>query len=317
MRAWFTENLGLKLTALLLTLVLYIFVLGDRRDDVRAVFVPLRLQVDSAQVLLSDPVKELKFTLRGKPSALDRLERIGLDTVVLDAKDAENGRIEFGTDIVELPPGISVVSIKPPAMDVVLDKKGNRFVRVFPRVQGSPREGYRVVAQRTVPAQVEAIGPESKLDDISALTEFVNIGGRTETLRTVLSIRDLTGRGVELAPDTVELIVEIEPIKVEQTFKQVPVEVHNTRYRHETRPEEVTVTLQGPKDALEKLTTDSIACVVDAKAEDNKPPGTYKKRVEVTNLPPEVRVVSVTPPFVTFSTMQEAPSPPEPDQETP
>jgi YbbR domain-containing protein len=315
-KAWFTDNIGLKLTALLLTLILYIFVLGDRRDDVRAVFVPFTVTVRPEQVLLNDPVKELKFTLRGKPSSLDRLEKLGVEPIIVNADRAQNGRIEFGVDLVDLPPGIAVVSIKPPAMDIELDTKGTRSVRVFPRIQGVPRDGYRVVSQRTVPTHVEAVGPNSKLDDISALTEFVNIGGRAETLSTVLSIRDLTSDGVELRPDTVELIVEIEPIKVETTFSDVAVEVHNTRYRHKTEPQTVEVTLQGPKEALQKLTGGSIACVVDAKSEDNKPPGTYKKRVEVTNLPPEVRVVGVRPPFVSFSTMEEVP-PTVPDQEEP
>ncbi len=316
MKAWFTQNIGLKLTALLLTLILYLFVLGDRREDVRAVFVPVTVAVTSEQVLLSDPVKELKFTLRGKPSSLDRLERLGFETIIVDTKTAQQGRVEFEPAMLDLPPGVSVVSIKPPAMDIQLDVKGTRSVRVFPRIQGAPRDGYRVVSQRTVPTQVEAVGPNSRLDDISALTEFVNIAGRTETLRTVLSIRDLTSTGIELRPDTVELIVEIEPIKIETTFSDVAVEVHNTRYRHKTDPPSVEVTLQGPKDALEKLTGGAVAAVVDAKSEDNKPPGTYKKRVEVTNLPPEVRVVSVKPPFVSFSTMEELPAP-LPDQDEP
>lgn len=316
MRAWITKNIGLKLTALLLTLVLYAFVLGDRREDVRAVFVPITVKVPSEQVLLSDPVKELKFTLRGKPSSLDRLEKIGVEPVTIDAAAASQGRIEFHPGLVDFPPGMSVISIKPPFMEVVLDTKGTRSVRVIPRIQGAPRDGYRVVSQRTVPSHVQATGPNTKLDDISALTEFVNISGRTETLTTSLTIRDLASVGVDLQPDTVELIVEIEPIKIESTFSGVRVEVHNTRYRNETNPQTVDVTLQGPKDALDKLTLDTIACVVDAKAEDNKPPGTYKKRVEVTNLPPEVRVVGVTPPFVSFSTMEQVPTaPPEQEEE--
>ncbi len=316
MKAWLTENLLWKSTAFLLTLVLFIFVRGDR-EDVRAVFVPVTFVVPEGQVLLSEAVREVKFTLRGKRSSLDRLERMGIESVAVDVSAATDGVMEFGPDLVELPAGVHLVSIKPPTIDVQLDTEGRHSVRVFARIEGTAPDGYRVRAHRTNPTHVDAVGPMSRLGGVSALTESVDISAQTKTLTAIVPLRDPGKPGVSLEPNTVEIVVEIEPIQIEATFDNVAVEVHNTRYGTMTDPISVQVTLQGPKEAVERLVAESIACVVDARSEDSKPPGTYKKRLDVTNLPPDVRVVGVKPSFVNLSTMAElpGPQPPAPNEE--
>jgi hypothetical protein len=93
------------------------------------------------------------------------------------------------------------------------------------------------------------------------------------------------------------------------------VQVHNTGYKATVEPPRLTITLRGPRRRIQDLVPEALAPVIDARDEDLKPPGTYRKRVVVNNLPPGVEVVQISPPDVTLTTLTRAePHPHQPPQ---
>lgn len=311
MKGWWTENLPIKLIALLLTLVLHL-VVNEDREEVGVFFVDVISTLPTDKVLLEQPVDKISVSIRGKRSTLTRFRAQPMPPVKINLEDAVDGIYTFSSELVEVPAGLEVISINPSTMPVALDVRDRSTVPVVPRVEGDPAPGFRVVRQRLDPTQVEAIGPSTRLGNIIALTEPLNIQGRAETVEVTLRLRDATDNGVEFRPDKVRMIIEIEEREVERTFKTVPVVVRETRYETTLEPTNVAVTLVGPREAMWGLSQDTITLYLDARQEDGRPPGKRLKEVLVDNLPEGVRVKELNPPQVELTTRPEPEPQPEP-----
>lgn len=315
MKGWLTSNLLLKFIALLLTLVLFLFVRTDG-EQIKGFFVPVTLEVPENQVLISGGVPQVRFTLRGRRSAMELLEATP-PSLRLRADDARDGVLELTPEMLKLPTGLKVTAIQPPSLELKLEKRAERTVGVVPRLVGAPPKGFEVTSRSVEPSQVQAMGPASRLADTSALTDIIDLSGRTETFEINSSLQATEGTLVELRPSRATVRIEIKPLYVERTLKDLKVAVQNTRYPHQTEPSTISVTLRGPRQRLEELSANVLLPVVDAQDEDMKPPGTFNKRVVIDNLPPDVEVVRVQPPYVNMTTKGLAPEPEAPQPKKP
>ena len=303
-KAWFSENLLLKLIALILTLVLHL-VVNEDRDETEVFFVPVNTTMAADQVMMSDLVEKLSVSIRGKRSSLQSFREKALPVVEIDIKDANDGVFHFRPELIKMPPGLDIVSINPPTMKVEFDVLSKTFASVVvPPMMGELPQGYKMVSLTVQPSKVEAIGPSSRLDGTFALTEAIQIDGRTETLLKELRLRDVSARGVEFKPNKVQATVVIEPIKIERLFESLSIEVRDTRYDVRVEPPVVNVTLMGAPSELDSVEGQAITPVLDASDLDSKSTGSWKKKVEIDNLPPGIEVKSVSPAYVRLTTLE-------------
>ncbi|MEO1272933.1 MAG: CdaR family protein [Myxococcota bacterium] len=325
MKGWFTENTSLKLIALLLALILYLFVRGDR-ESVLALYIQVDLNVPAERVLLTEPVEQIKVTVRGKRSALNILEkkREGFRSISIDLSDVETNYYEFSPDMLLLPPGVTVTAIQPPGFSVELDRQGLKALDVVPRTVRQPAEGYRVTSWNLTPSKVEVSGPMSVLEELSAVvTEPIDLTGRTRTFETGARVRSISSRRVSIEPKQVKVQVVIEPTEVQQTFKGIPIQVHNTQRPHQIEPATIDVTLKGPPKAIAALDVGKLFAVLDAKQVAEQPPATYRRPIsDVTPLPEEVRFTAISPPLISLTILPPAevldpPEGPDPDDPVP
>src|SRR5262245_43994804 len=143
LRRAFTENLSLKLASLAITLVLFLVVRGDRGAEttVHAKVVYLH---PTDRVLMSEPVPELRITVRGPKGRLGRLDERDLEAVQVDLREAQGGELRFSEEMVRLPPGLRVEAIRPPAMALVFEPRIERELPVQAVLAGEPAPGYRI-----------------------------------------------------------------------------------------------------------------------------------------------------------------------------
>ncbi|MBH24973.1 MAG: hypothetical protein CMH57_11060 [Myxococcales bacterium] len=316
MKGWFTENTTLKLIAFLLALILHLFVRGDR-ESVLALYLQVDINVPAERVLLTEPVEQIKVTVRGKRSALNILEREGFRPLSIDLSDVDTNYYEFSPDMLLLPPRVTVTSIQPPGFPVELDRQGLKALDVVPRTVRQPAEGYRVSSWKLDPPKVEVAGPMSVLEELSAVvTEPIDLTGRTRTFETRARVRSISSRRVSISPSQVNVQVIIEPTEIQQTFNGIPVKVHNADpLSTKVEPTSVSVTLKGPPKTLATLDVGQLFAVLEGG--DKLPPATYRRRItEVTPLPEDVRVTAVSPTMVSLILLP--PDPPEsPDPNDP
>ena len=310
MKAWFSENISLKIIALLLALVLHLFLRGDS-EEVQAVFVPVSATIPQNRVLLSESVSRIKLTVRGKRSALDRLDESGVPALRVEMADLEDGTFEFSPDLFRLPPGITVTAVQPPSMKVETDLRDQKSIQVVPRARGEVAPGYRLVGREVRPAEVTIVGPKRALKEMTAVvTEPIDVSGRTASFSTEAIINDKNSDNITFSPRRVEVDIEIEPILIRRTFADVPVELRGGNGEDaEIVPARVNVTLNGPKVLLNEMEPTDIVAIVEGLDRGPRIPLSAQRPVVLEGLPRDVTAMRIEPETVTVTLAVKDPPP--------
>ncbi len=152
----------------------------------------------------------------------------------------------------------------------------------MPVTDGDPAPGFVVGRISAEPATVQVVGPESHVREVSsATTEPVEIGGRNERVRDVVTVGVLDS-SVRLAeqPLTATVVIEILPAPIERDVPGVPVRWRNIAQGLVPRlvPVVVRVNIRGRREALGRIRPDAIDAFVDL---SGLGPGRYELLVQV------------------------------------
>jgi hypothetical protein len=114
----FTENIGYKVLALVITVFLWTFVMG-RDDAIETKDMTLEVYVASSHDLLLVQPTKVQVTMKGTPKLLRRYfnykKTIRFDVLNTDASDI---RIEVRDEQLDVPYGLRVVTITPRHFDI-------------------------------------------------------------------------------------------------------------------------------------------------------------------------------------------------------
>jgi YbbR domain-containing protein len=303
----FVRNFHLKAVALLLTFALYLWVGEDRETQIIAT-APLQFSVPENQMLLEPETDQAKVTLRGRWSTLNEFDQTNLRPIVVELSKSDDGRlVSIEPESVQVPPGLRVVSIEPSFVRVDLEETVSREVAIEPRIVGRTRGSYRLGEVDVDPDEVTVSGPENVMENLGSIpTEPIDVTGRVRSFKKQVQLRpenSLINYNLD-GPVTVSVPIRAE--RVEKTVDEVEVSAVNTTYRTDVSPKALKVTLQGPRSVLDDLDSESIHAVVELSEQDDLPPGTFEKKVEVRNLPPDVELVEMHPQYFVVETLERA-----------
>ena len=289
------RHLGLKLLSVGLAVLLWVGVLGQHVVE-RGVRVPLEFQNRPAALeIVGTPPTTADVRLRGTSSLLSRLQP-GEVVAILDLASARPGArlFDLRTDQVRVPFGVEVAQVVPGTVALEFDRASSRVVPVQPMVDGEPAPGYVVSKISVEPANVEIVGPQSRVRQVlSATTETVVIDEATAPVKDVVNV-GVTDASVRLRePQSAVIVVEIIPAPVTRDLADVPVRLRNAGagLRAHVDPAIVTVSLRGGRGVLEKLSTDAVTAFIDLAGLG---PGRYTLPIRV-DLPPEAGLGATRP----------------------
>ena len=172
------HNLGLKLTALLLAIGLWLAVASNPTSEV-ALSVPIILRSMPADVeVSSEKIPEAQVRIRGPERVMRRLQASDVH-VEIDVGGMKPGERTFDlTRAISVPDRLEVAQVVPSEVHLVFDTRAVRTVPVKPRVIGSFAAGYELGQIVSDPANVELIGPKKQVDAIeSAVTDPIDVTG--------------------------------------------------------------------------------------------------------------------------------------------
>jgi YbbR domain-containing protein len=209
MPTWVTHNLGLKVLALLLAMLLWIVVLGEQKVDV-TVNVPLNLEVPPNLFMVNLPTDTLEVQLRGPKTLVTSLPPREISLGELPVKlGAGDNMIPIREDLIRVPRGIRVVDVSPRRVRVVLDTATEREVEISPRIEGNPPEGFVVRRVTAIPPRVRMFGPTSELERLTRVRTLpINLAGHSTSFSTRVLLEPV-GRQVRVEDNTA-IVVEIE-----------------------------------------------------------------------------------------------------------
>ena len=178
MLSFINENWKMKVLALGCALLLWFYVMGERRLEV-AYAVPIELKnVPQGMVVTNDLPRNIDIRLSGPRALLNDLKqkevRISIDLVGLKPGVTTFSRLD---DHLRLPGGIQATRISPSFVDVKLERIADKSVPLRPRLVGELPGGYQLVAVEVLPERVVVQGAEGEIAGVSeVMTERIELG---------------------------------------------------------------------------------------------------------------------------------------------
>jgi len=253
LRGWLLDNLGIKLVALLLALLVYLNVYTDRPATLIVSF-PLQIAELADSLSLSGPVPSaVQAELRGTGKQLIRM-RLTEPPVRLSLAGVGTGRFERALTAADLPLPADVEIqverlVSPRIVELQVDRKRSRRLPVAARVEGLPAGGVAWSGDLALdPPAVEVTGPEREIAGIDSVRlDVVRIGGKRDTVRVTAGAEGLPDWCV-MEPEEVLVTVPLEP----EATRRVTLDVEAPRGAsgYAVVPDRVTLTISAPRRIL-------------------------------------------------------------------
>jgi len=214
----FNESLALKAVSLLLSLILWVTVLGYRGEDLKK-NVRLEPQLPPGMMIVNKIPSSIQFTLTGPRVMLEaadkRIQPIRLD--LTHTRQATNGFSVTEDLLGELPPGVRVTSISPPQVLIRLEEVVEKYIPVKATVTGKLPAGYEVVTVKTSPSKIAVSGPKGLLDSLEFIgTEAFNVEGANSNVEGSVDAEVDASQGFQLSRDkTVKVRVIVKKVNLE------------------------------------------------------------------------------------------------------
>ncbi|HWN68177.1 MAG TPA: CdaR family protein [Haliangium sp.] len=272
LRQAFFHNPLLKLVSLVLAIALF-FLVNTDRDAIIGVNVDVSYQLPENRVLVSEPVHQVRLSIRGPWRRIKRFDEREIGGITLDLTNMRSGPYTFPEDIVDLPEDLTLLSINPPTINLAFEPRLQKTVPVKVNVVGEPARGYEVQQVSPKPSRVTIRGAQSRVSETDAvLTRELRLEGRGESFTEVLLLEPprTEPRGlVEIADRTpVEVEVVLVPEMGTRVLTGVPVEIvagegvaAAVGERFTTQPATVDVVLHGPLLVIEDFDGQVVAQV--------------------------------------------------------
>lgn len=198
LRGWLFDNLGLKLTALLLAVAVYLNVYTDRPATMLLSFPVEFTDLPDSLALYGPAPAVVQAQMRGTGKQLIgmRVREPRLRISLLGAGTGRFSRALTPTDLPMSDQGVTVENLIGPRMiEIEIDTRASRFVPARARVEGYPAPGFDVVGEpRLEPAVLHVTGPAKALAELDSLVLApISVAGRRDTVRAEV--------GPEFLPD--------------------------------------------------------------------------------------------------------------------
>ncbi|HEC98712.1 MAG TPA: hypothetical protein ENI58_11300 [Nitrospirae bacterium] len=182
MRQLLFKNLGLKILALCLAIILWFLISGRGVSEITRE-VPIEyINIPPGYEIVKKDHDTVRVSLFGSEVVLGSIKPEDLK-VYVDLKDAQPGRGAYRIKKrnIKVPPALTISNVTPSKVHIFLDRTVRKKVPVNPDISGEPAPGKYISQIIIKPEEVEVEGPESMLKKISAVrTEPVDVSGLDE-----------------------------------------------------------------------------------------------------------------------------------------
>jgi YbbR domain-containing protein len=281
----FVDDLPIKILSMVLAVTLFVLVRNDK-DATSGAYVKVIYTLPEDRVLVSDPVSEVKVSLRGPWTKLQHLDR-AIEPIRIDLTRVHASEVRFDEDMVKVPTGVRVGSIVPSEVHVEFEPRVVREVPVQPILEGQPAEGYRVVKVSADPARVRVDGAKSAVEAIERVpTRPLRVTDARGPVKGDVALEAPPVHTRFLESTTVAVRADVQPAMVERTFENMPIKVVGlTRMVGSVEPPTGRLVLRGPSSLLGDVSDKTVSLKVEASLIDTRPPAKYIRSISVSGLP--------------------------------
>lgn len=247
-----TENVGLKLVALVASVFLFVILRGSE-DETRIVSVRVLQPQQNERMLVSDVPELVHVTLRGPLSLINGVRRDGLSEIRIPAQN-DGAFFYIEQEQFELPAGVDVVQIEPSAVELIWQPRGEHSFVVDAVIEGQVAPGLIRVGTSVDPARVLIQGAEPELRRIERVhTRPIDIRSLTVGRHEIrVPLTPLSDHVDYAGGDSVVVTIMIEEEEGRRTLEDVGIALVGTA-DVVLRPDRVHIELRGPRARVDQL----------------------------------------------------------------
>lgn len=209
MKMQLSESLALKVVSLILSLILWVTILGFKREEIKK---NLRFEprLPPGMVIVNTLPTNIQFTLTGPRILLKDVEK-KLQPLQPDFSRTRESTLVFSIseDLVgELPSGVRVTGFSPPNVLILLEEVVERYIPVKPTFVGKVADHWEILPARVSPLKVAVSGPKSLVNSLEFIgTESIPVDGLSGSRELVAEVQVDSARGLQLSRDKVVKVV--------------------------------------------------------------------------------------------------------------
>ncbi len=203
----FRGNHFALILAIVLSLVLWLFVTGDRITRTTPAIkawqdVPLRVENLYRDYVVTEMTGSVNITLEGLPDAFEDLTIQEIDAFIdLSGKEPGSHLVRVES---QPPRGLNLISVEPEQARVVIEAYYSEEFEVEVEITGEPLTGWVLKEYTIEPAEVIVGAPESVFENIDRLVLSLNITGMRSIERVEEQPYAITEEGVILGGVAIE-----------------------------------------------------------------------------------------------------------------
>jgi YbbR domain-containing protein len=254
------DNFGLKLVSLVLGFSLWYVVAGGRGAEL-VLPVPLEFRnLPEGMEVIEESVQQVDIRLRGSSDIARRLTPREIQASV-DLSGAEPGELTFylSPENVVVPFGVHVIRVTPASVNLQVDRTDRRRVKVVPRVVGAPASGFELANIWLGTADIEVMGPASRLGDLEKVTtQPISVEGLREpfTQRVQVMLDDVYVRPVDAKG--IEVTLDVREERIRKRIRDVEVTSYPRSVTTRIAPTSVRIEVEGPRSLVEPLVEEDL-----------------------------------------------------------
>ena len=184
MKQLFLKNLGLKIVAVLFSIVLWI-IATHRGLSEMVLDVPLEFKnIPPGLVLVNYDIKKVSLGVKGQERLIRNVRPANI-RVYVDLSKAKKGEGMYviSKENLKLPRWVTVTNIDPSSVKVALEKLVSKTVQVKPVIVGDPEKGFYIKLIDVNPQTIVIEGKSSDVKRVSSIrTEHIDITGYKENV---------------------------------------------------------------------------------------------------------------------------------------
>lgn len=264
----FTENLPLKALSLLISIILWTVVSGERNEE-WSYLVPLEIVNQPGELTITNDVPGfLDLRLQGSHSFIKGLNPKDL-AVQIDISNVTSGRniYPITAALVNTPRGATVSRINPSYISLDIEKVARKKVSLRADLTGRPATDFFLESTEVTPSSIEISGAESVVKAIRRLkTATIDISGAIKNISKSVPI-DISGKKIKLVKnEPVEVKVMIKEVLEKLEIKKIVPKAINldARYKVTLSPKLMHILVEGPKSIVSTLKERGVDITVDA-----------------------------------------------------
>jgi len=300
MKDYFTTNIGKKILAITLAIILWIIANFEQDIEKNIEIDILYNDLSPDLIIKSAPPESLNLRIRGSRTKLSILKTENYSYPISLNKVASGvSKFNIRTEQIRIP-GVNIIGLSPSEIKLEIDHLITRKVKINPKI-GLPDIGFNVVGTPKVqPISVKISGPKSILSELQFInTDEVKIEGEQTNFTIEVPLKTNSPLLKILSDDeVVKITINIQETIIEKEFKELGIniiDIENMNYKILGK-QSVDLLFEGPYSKIKELSSEDIKVTASAKGIISKRGIKHKLSLQVDYPNKEdIRLVRITP----------------------